>query len=136
MSSTAQLTLRMKAIHFPSGENLPPRSPLNWEGVEYSLRVSPVSTDTRDITLDSSLESLLSIPKYFPSGDHIAYGRPLKLITLRSGPPSAGIVSSTFSSFKTRTKAMNCPSGDQLGLRSGAGSLVRRRTFPSPINLT
>src|SRR6266567_6378719 len=132
MSSTAKLRLRMKAIHFPSGENLPPLSPLNWEGDDVTLRFSPVSADTRTMLLSSSGESLLLIAKYFPSGDHIAYGLPLKPITLRSGPPSAGIVISTFSFFKTRTKAMNRPSADQLGFRSGAGSVVSRSGVPSP----
>src|SRR2546425_1521588 len=126
----------MKAIHFPLGENFAPPSPLNCMGEVDSFRFSPVSADTKKMLLNSSAESLLSMAKYFPSGDHVAYGLPLKLVTLRSGPPRAGIVMRAFSSFRTRTKAMNRPSGDQVGFRSGAGSVVSRSGVPSPISLT
>src|ERR1043166_2691203 len=79
-----------------------------------------------------------------PSGDHESVDSAGKSLSFRSDPPTgetrwivpgqseARAIGEAAHSGGKRTKAIWRPSGDQLGNRSSAGSVVNRRTSSDP----
>src|SRR5215469_3935383 len=115
---------RLNAKARPSGENAGAPSRNTWGEGDVSLRFSVVSTDKRTNALGSFGESRSLTTSHLPSGDQARFGDGnsttfgLKISAiLRSGPPRAGMRSTAdFSGERSRTNAMNRPSGDQAGL--------------------
>src|SRR5262249_45234444 len=121
---------------WPSGEKAGQPSPTELAGGEVSFRLSPLSRESKN-KLAGLLEGALSvITRELPSGDQ-ASEPPSISASFRSRPPRAGTSSTAaFPSDSPRRKAMERPSGDQAGLKSAAGWVVRRSSCSLPISLT
>lgn len=116
------LVERPNATVRPSGETEGLKSGTDFVGGEVKLRVSPV-------LVDNNIRP--SVTTQLPSGNQAKRGYPTPNFvvgtsaTMCSGPPMAGMTTKTARSFDLRIKPIERPSGENAGLKSSAGSVVR-----------
>src|SRR5919201_5310770 len=135
MSLASTWLSRMKASVRPSGEKAGKKSSKgDILGAEVNFRSSPLSSESRNKLNGSAGEWCSETARKFPSGDQSIPTASVSA-NFRSGPPSAETTKMP-PSGDLRLKAMRLPSGDQVGLESGAVLFVSRSGVPESINLT
>src|SRR5437899_1352363 len=121
----------------PSDERVGSRSPIIPCSGEVSLRFSPDSTESKNKLRGSLSEFLSATTSNLLSGVHVRLLPSAISPTLRSGGPSGDTrYTESLPTVLSRRNAMDRPSGDQAGLESACGAVVKRNWVPDPMSLT